>query len=164
MFQENDYRFCTKVSLQVMQQLRENLCQDCIQLDPKIQSGLHSSDSPSTGKLYFQYYFVEWLNCHWEAMLKILEKYPDISLDSKRQVELFFASYFSKMISSFENNSILSDLAIPELLSEKKKQIEQLLSCSEKWEKNINILCAQKRKNNEQFQKLIQEAERNGKE
>ena len=53
------------------------------------------------------------------------------------------------MISSFENNSILSDLAIPELLSEKKKQIEQLLSCSEKWEKNINILCTQKRKSSE---------------
>ena len=67
---EEDYRFCVTAALQIMQQQRKKLYQDCVEYEPTIYSGLHSSNSKSVRHLYFQSYFIEWISLHWESMIE----------------------------------------------------------------------------------------------
>ena len=56
---EEDYRFCVTTALQIMQQQRKKLYQDCVEYEPTIYSGLHSSDSKSVRHLSILFYRVD---------------------------------------------------------------------------------------------------------
>lgn len=157
---EEDYRFCVTAALQIMQQQRKKLYQDCVEYEPTIYSGLHSSDSKSVRHLYFQSYFIEWISLHWESMIEILNRHDEYTVDQRKEMALFFAKYFSDLISECSENGLLSKLAIPELLKVQKRQLKEMILSSEKWEKNTNQLRVQMKKGKEQYQKLIQEAEK----
>lgn len=80
--------------------------------------------------------------------------------NQRKEMALFFAKYFSDLISECSENGLLSKLAIPELLKVQKRQLKEMILSSEKWEKNTNQLRVQMKKGKEQYQKLIQEAEK----
>ena len=80
---EEDYRFCVTAALQIMQQQRKKLYQDCVEYEPTIYSGLHSSDSKSVRHLYFQSYFIEWISLHWESMIEILNRHDEYTVFCK---------------------------------------------------------------------------------
>lgn len=156
---EKDYRFCVNAALQIMQNQRKRLYDDCVQYEPTIYNGLHTSDSISVRNLYFQSYFVEWLNMHWESMFEILDRHTEYSIDQRKEMTLFFAEYFSDFLSVCEGKGTLSKFAVPELLKVQKKQLKEMLLSSDKWEQNSNRLRVQMKKSKEEYQKLIQEAE-----
>ena len=103
---EEDYRFCVTAALQIMQQQRKKLYQDCVEYEPTIYSGLHSSDSKSVRHLYFQSYFIEWISLHWESMIEILNRHDEYTVDQRKEMALFFAKYFSDLISECSSNGI----------------------------------------------------------
>ena len=160
MFRENDYRFCVDAGLSIMQEQRKKLTQDSVKFEPTIYSGLHTSDSSALRNLYFQAYITGWIVAHWEKMFEILEKHSEYPVDSRREMVLFFAEYFSDFLSECSGNSSLSNLAIPELLEMQKRQVKEMIQSADKWEQNSNRLRVQMKKNREQYLRLIQEAEK----
>lgn len=161
MFRQEDYRFCVKAALQIMQEQRKKLYDDCVHYEPTIYSGLHTSESDSVRSLYFQAYLVEWLNMHWEAMFEILKRHNEYTVNQRKEITLFFAEYFSEFISECSEKGLMSKLAIPELLKAQKNQLNEMILFSNKWEQNNNRLRVQMKKGKEQYLKLIQEAEEN---
>lgn len=161
MFRENDYRFCVNAGLSIMLEQRKKLTQDSVGFEPTIYSGLHTSDSSALRGLYFQSYFVEWISAHWEKMFEILDNHSEYSVDTRREMILFFAEYFSDFLSECSGNSSLSKLAVPELLKMQKQQVKEMIRSADKWEQNSNRLRVQMKKNKEQYLRLIQEEEKN---
>ncbi|MDE6034797.1 MAG: hypothetical protein K2G36_02690 [Ruminococcus sp.] len=159
MFREENYRFCVNSALQIMQEQRKKLFNDCIHSDPTIYNGLHSSESPALCRLYFQAYFVEWVGMHWETMFEILKRHSEYSAEQRRKMILFFAEYLSELISECSQKGLLANLAVPELLKVQKKQLKEMIQFSGKWEHNSNKLRVQMKKGHEQYMKLIREAE-----
>ena len=160
MLRETDYRFCVTAALSIMQEQRAKIIQDSVLCEPTIYSGLHTSNSDALRNLYFQKYITEWISSHWEKMYEIFDRHPEYSVDSKREMILFFAEYFSIFLDECSKNGTLSKLAIPELLEIQKKQVNELIDSADKWEQNSNRLRVQMKKNTEQYLKLIQEAEK----
>lgn len=156
---EENYRFCVKAALQVMQEQRQKLYEDCMQYEPTIYNGLHTSNSDSVRRLYFQMYFVDWLNQHWENMTEIFNRHPEYITIQKQEMTLFFAEYFSKFISECSKKGLMSKLAIPELLKVQKSQLKEMILSSDKWEQNSNRLRVQMKKNKEQYINLVKEME-----
>ena len=159
MFRKEDYRFCVNSALQIMQEQRLKLYNDCIQFEPTIYNGLHSSESDTLCRLYFQAYFVEWTGMHWEIMFEILKRHGEYSAEHKRKMILFFAEYLSELISECSENGLMANLAVPELLKAQKNQLNEMILFSGKWEQNSNKLRVQMKKGKEQYIKLIREAE-----
>ena len=161
MFRQEDYRFCVKAALQIMREQRKKLYDDCMQYEPTIYSGLHTSESDSVRSLYFQAYFVEWLNMHWETMFEILKRHNEYTINQRKEMTLFFAEYLSAFISECSEKGLMSRLAIPELLKAQKNQLNEMILFSSKWEQSSNRIHVQMKKGKEQYLKLIQEAEEN---
>lgn len=161
MFHENDYRFCVSEALKIMKNQREKLCQDCTNFHPDIYGGLHSYNKPSVRDIYFQMYFSDWLAIHWEQMNSTLEQHKEYSKDKKKEMTLFFIEYFSKLSEQLDNKSRVSNMAYPELLKEKKRALQEMLTYSENWEQNCNKLRVQMKKGHEQYMQMIKELEEN---
>lgn len=161
-FRKNDYRFCVKASLQILQKEREKLCCDSVEHNPMIYSGLHEFESETLRKLYFQAYLVEWIDSHWETMDEVLERHREYSVNERRCMSVFFAEYFSQLISDCDNSGLLSKLAIPGLLKTKRKALGNMIETSDKWQENSARLKAERKKHKEQFAKLIEEYENEG--
>ena len=138
MLKNYDYRFCVKASLQVMKEQRENIYFDSCN-NHLIYSGLHETNE-KLQSLYFQYYLIEWLDSHWSRMQEILESHQEYSIDQKKEFTLFYAEYFSNMMTSWTMTGILSKLMIPNILQTQKEAIQEMLIFSEKWEQNSNKL------------------------
>jgi len=84
-------KFCYRLTLQVFQDFRQKLINDTIQKSPFIRSGLHNQ-SESTKKLYFERYLIEWLDEHWNEMLRLLKKEQNehsLTVNGKREYSLF---------------------------------------------------------------------------
>ena len=152
-----DYRFCVKASLQVMREQREKVYVDSL-YNHLVYSGLHETNK-ELHTLYFQYYFVEWLDSHWSRMQEILDSHPEYSIDQKRDFTLFYAEYFSQMMTSWETLGILSKMVIPDILKVQKETIQEMITFSEKWEQNSNKLKLLLKKHKEQFEYLISQYE-----
>lgn len=157
MLKNYDYRFCVKASLQVMKEQRENIYYDSCN-NHLIYSGLHETNEKMQS-LYFQYYLIEWLDNHWSRMQEILESHPEYSIDQKKEFTLFYAEYFSNMMTSWASTGILSKLMIPNILQTQKEAIQEMLTFSEKWEQNSNKLKLLLKKHKEQFEYLIKKYE-----
>lgn len=88
MFQEDNYRFCTKLSLQIMREQRQRMRLDCMEKNTDLYMALHEPD-PCVRNLRFQYYVVRWLDEHWSALRRLLEKHPEYTIDQRKQITLF---------------------------------------------------------------------------
>lgn len=159
MLKKNEYRFCVRVSLQILQKEREKLCYDSTKHNPTIYSGLHEFESESLRKLYFQAYLVDWIDAHWDTMDEILDRHREYSVNERRCMNVFFAEYFSKLISECDSGGVLSKLAIPDLLKTKRKALANMIDTSDKWQENSARLKAERKKHREQFARLIEEYE-----
>ena len=157
MLKNYDFRFCIKASLLVMREQREKIYNDSHD-NHLIYSGLHETNE-KIQTLYFQYYLVEWLDSHWNRMQEILESHPEYSIDQKRNFTLFYAEYFSKMMTSWVTTGILSKMIIPDILQTQKEIIQEMITFSEKWEQSSNKLKLLLKKHKEQFESLISKYE-----
>lgn len=149
-----NYRFSVNASLQVMKAQREKICNDCFSGDYWIYRGLYETDD-ETQKLHFQYYLLKWLDDHWNEMQTILASHNEYSIDQKKEITLFFAQYFSKMIDVISKSGIMSTLMIPELLQVQKESIQTLLQYEEKWEDNSNQIRLLLSKQKTMFKRML---------
>lgn len=159
MLNDFDYRFCTKASLQVMQIGRQKIYEDMLNREYIIYRGLHELDAKRR-LLYFQYYIVIWLEEHWGNMQKILAGHPEYSVDQRKQITLFWAKYYGKMIDDWQVSGVLSKMILPDLLKAQKEGIEELIRFSEEWESRSNKLKLLLAKHKEQFEVLIRRYEK----
>lgn len=144
------------MSLQILQEQRQRLTEDSINLQSGIGIGLHM---PGKGEsfvqdLYFQQYSVNWLNQHWERMHNILEKHSEYTQDQRKDITVFFAEYFKNLFMEYGQ---ATPLLIPNLLKIKKEAIDNLLKYADKREQNSNSLRKDLVKHKEQYQKMIDE-------
>ena len=150
-------RFCYRLTLQVFQDFRQKLINDTIQKSPFIRSGLHNQ-SESTKKLYFERYLIEWLDEHWNEMLRLLKKEQNehsLTVNGKREYSLFFAKYFIGMIQNLQNTSFYAQLAVSDIIKIKIKSLNELLQYSQKWEENCNVLEADLQAHEDEYKQLI---------
>lgn len=151
---KQDDTFCIDMSLQVMKEQRQKLVKDTLNKDYVLFSGLHESE-PAVQDLYFQYYLIEWFDNHWTAMLETLERHPEYSNDKRKEMVLFYAEYFKKMLNKTEASGVLSKLLIPDLLRLQRESVEELLALASSWELKNNELRLIFKKHKEQFEHKI---------
>lgn len=159
MIVEKNYRSCVKASLSIMHEQRGTLFLDCINRNPTVFNGLYESEHTSVRNLYFQSYFMTWLDSHWELMNVWINKQQNYTKDRKTEMILFFADYFSKLISECDNNVTLSKLTIPDLLKNKKKAFDEMLLAAENCDINNDRIRVEMKCNHEKFKKMIKEYE-----
>lgn len=160
MFTSYNYRFCVKLSLRIMKEQREELCRKS--KTPAngvmIYMGLHEMN-PQIRKLRFQYSVIDWFDSHWENLRLLLERHPEYTNDQKKEITIFFAEYFAKLLDKVEVKGVLAKLGIPDLLTIQRKILSDLISTGEGWEENSRLLKLQMKKHEEEYRKLISEYE-----
>jgi len=154
MFNEDNYRFCTKLSLQIMRDQRERMGRDSIEKDVDLYMALYESD-PHVRNLRFQYYIVKWFDGHWSALQSLLERHSEYTVDQRKQVTLFFAKRFAGLLDKLSESVTLVDLGIPDLLKVRRKILREMIEMTEKWEKNSDEFRLQMKKHEEQYRALI---------
>ena len=163
MLRDTNYRFCVKASLQILRKGREKLCNDSIQHNPTIYSGLHEFQSETKKSLYFQAYLVEWIDNHWNDMTDLIQaRKRDFNIDERKSMALFFSEYFSQLIKECENKGTLSKLAIHDLLKAKRRSLLKMAEMADAWQENYDKLEAEKKKHKEQFARMLAEADTKG--
>lgn len=154
MFNEDNYRFCTRLSLQIMQDQRERIWQDSIQKNVDLYTALHELN-PAVRNARFQYYLVTWFDGHWRNLRELLARHAEYTLDEKKQITLFFAKYFACLLDDLSKSATMADLAIPDLLKVRKKILHELMEMTETWEIKSKELFLQTKKFEEQYVALI---------
>lgn len=158
MGKNQDYRFCVRLSLQIMREQRNKLCRDSIERDVTLYTALHEMN-PSTRTLRFQYYVVKWLDEHWNALCLLLEQHAAYTIDQRKEMTCFFSSYFSHLLNQLGTTETLSHLCIPDLLILRKSILNELIATSKKWEKDSDKLRLLMKKDEEKFVSMIQQQE-----
>lgn len=159
MFDEDNYRFCTRLSLQIMRDQRGRICQDSIQKDVDLYTALHEMD-PRVRDLRFQYYIVKWFDGHWSSLQSLLEHHPEYTVDQKKQITLFFAKRFAGLLDRLSESTAMADLGLPDLLKSRRHILHEMLEMTEKWEKKSNEFRLQMKKHDEQYRALIESYEK----
>ncbi len=154
MFNEDNYRFCTRLSLQIMRDQRERICQDSIQKDVDLYTALHEMD-PRVRHLRFQYYIVKWFDGHWNRLQYLLEHHSEYTIDQRKQITIFFAKKFTGLLDGLSGSSIMVGLGCPDLLKARRDILREMIEMTEKWEKYNNELRLQMKKHEEQYKALI---------
>lgn len=154
MFNEDNYRFCTRLSLQIMRDQRERICWDSIQKDVDLYTALHEMD-PHVRHLRFQYYIVKWFDGHWSSLQSLLEHHPEYTIDQRKQITLFFAKRFAGLLDKLSESATMIDLGIPDLLKVRRDILREMIEMTEKWEKSSDEFRLQMKKHEEQYKTLI---------
>lgn len=155
----SDYRRNTMISLNVLKEERQNLFNDITKHYSAIYEGLHEFQSKNVRDLYFQSYFMEWLDRHWSDLtIHINATSEELSKNDKKEISLFFAEYFSLFIDELTNTSSIADSASQPLIQAKKKIIDNMISFSYDWEERSNQLKVDQKKHKEHFKKIIEQA------
>ncbi len=156
-----DYRYCINESLKIMREQRKKICDDTINGDATIYSGLHTPEQDSKLRnLYFELYILNWIDSHWIYMQNQLNRHNEYTINQKKEMTLFFAKYLSVFIKDIEISGNLSKLSIPFFLKAKIKTLNDLIQHSSKWEKNCQELRLLMKKQQEHFKKQITEYEK----
>lgn len=155
MFHKNNYRFCTKLSLQIMRDQRERMGRDSIEKNVDLYTALHEVD-PHIRNLRFQYYVVKWFDGHWSTLQSLLENHPEYTVDQKKQITIFFAERFAGLLDKLSESATMMSLGIPDLLKARRDILHEMLEMTEKWEKNSKDLLLQRKKHDEQYRILIE--------
>ena len=155
----DDYRFCVKASLDILKTLREEMTNDCINLQPDIKTGLHKSgeNEKTVRSLYFQKYIVIWLDSHWKTIREKLINDTDHSIDERRRMIVLFAEHFKEMLTKCMHTEVFSKELIPDLLKIHLVAINEILKSNDKVEEQLESLSAETVKHKEQFDRLIKE-------
>lgn len=154
-----DYKACVLLSLQVMQGQRRKLLKDSKEHYSTIYSGLHESGSDSTRNLYFEKYEMEWLDSHWNAFTALLkQRENNYTKKEQKEITVFFAEYFSKLMSELENASAAVKVAAQELIRSNQQAIKNMIMFSESWEERSNQLVVSSKKHKEHFKRLLENA------
>lgn len=157
MWVEQDYKDCTRLSLRVMREMRDKVCKDSIEHHSVIYNGLHEFESKKVMELYFQEYEMEWLDSHWELLTSLLKQYNKDYKESERQeITLFFAEYFSALMTEVTNSSSAVNTVMRELIAAQKNIIEQMIEFADKWEERSNQLKVNLKKHKEHYKRLIE--------
>ena len=159
-FEDNNYRFCVKAALQILEEERKKLYSQSKSHAPMLYSGLHEFETRSVRELYFQAYLIEWIDVHWNMLDEVLKRHPEYTVDERKCMTLFFAEYFSGLVAECSNTGLLSKIAIPDLLKSKYKLLVSMIEMSDKWNENLNRLKIEKKKHREQFVRLIENHEK----
>lgn len=154
-----DEKFALKLSLQVMSEMRNNLINDTLNIEPKLHYGLHKSNSPNVRDLYIERYLVSWLSNHWTELDEILRKHNEYSKDSRKYMTIYFSKFFADFINISRDDVYLSNLAIPMLLQQKLNALDEMKLLSDKWEEISNKLKLDIIKNDEEYNRLLKECE-----
>lgn len=160
---ERDYRFCVKMSLQVLAEQRKQLMGDSTSINPTIRTGLHKSRELESAirHLYFEKYSLHWLDEHWAKMHEILDRHStEYSKEQQKDITLFFAEHFGGLFSTcFTHTPVFMKSVMPELLKQKSEILQMLINFNDKWEQNSKAILADVAKHDEQYRLLIQKAE-----
>lgn len=163
MFNEENYRFCTRLSLQILHDQRKRICQDSIQKDVDLYTALHEL-KPNVRDIRFQYYLVKWFDGHWRNLRELLERHSEYTVDEKKRITLFFAKYFANLLDSLSKSETMVNLAIPDLLKVRKNILYELVEMTEKWETNSKELFLQMKKHEEQYRSMVETYNKQSKE
>ena len=152
-----NYRTCVLLALRIMQEQREKMVKDSKEHYSVIYNGLHEPESEQVRALYFQEYEMEWLDSHWNMLTEFLkQRKNDYTKREQKEMTLFFAEYFSSLLSEMEHMSGAAKLAIPELIRTNQKAIEQMIMFSDEWEERSNQLKVNLKKRKEHFKQLVE--------
>lgn len=157
---ESDYRFCINNAIRTMKEQREKLYDDCINYNPDIYIGLHTFENTPLSRLYYEKYISSWINGHWEKVNNILENNKSYPISKKKEILLFFAEYFANLMNVDEYSCVLAKSSLPELLEQKRSQLNEMIRFNDNWENNNKTLLVQMKKSDEQYAKMIKEAEK----
>lgn len=154
---EQDYRFCVRMSLQILQEMRAKLRETTEILPNDIRIALHTTGEyeKSRQQLYFEKYYIQWLNKHWSMMCEILEQHTEYSIEQRKDITIFFASYFKNFFEQSCKTQSFSHAIIPNILDIKGKSIEKMIECSDKWEENSKELRADEAVWKEKYDELL---------
>lgn len=155
MFNEDNYRFCTKLSLQIMHDQRERMSRDSIEKDVDLYMALHEMD-PHVRDLRFQYYVVKWFDGHWSTLQSLLKHHPEYTVDERKQITLFFAERFAGLLDKLSESVVMVNLGIPDLLKVRRDILCEMIEMTEKWEKSNSEFRLQMKKHEEQYRALIE--------
>lgn len=151
-----DYRSCVKISLEVFEKEREKLCADSSsEHNATIYNGLHEFESDNLRDLYFDAYITEWLDMHWNEMMKILDSHDEYKISKRREIILFFARYLSELVENCSETKIFTNIVVSDILKMKKKELDELIEDSEKWQKYAELLKADRKKHKEIYKRLM---------
>ena len=157
MWIEQDYKDCTRLSLHVMRELRYKVYKDSIEHYSVIYNGLHEFESKKVMELYFQEYEMEWLDSHWELLTNLLkQRDKDYKKSEQQEITLFFAKYFSSLMTEVNHSSLTVNTVMRELIAAQKNVIEQMIEFSDKWEERSNQLKVNLKKHKEHYKRLIE--------
>ena len=156
---QHDYRKSVLLSLKIMHQQREQICNDTLGHYSVIYNGLHEYRSENTRELYFQAYLTEWADRHWLILNEYLSrKKNEMTRNEQRDTVAFFADYYSQLIEEIDKVQNSSGDVMHELLNIKRSAINEMISYSDKWEEKNNKLQVELKKNKEQFERMIAES------
>lgn len=155
----DDYRYCIKVSLAILEELRNKLTDDSIHLAPDIRTALHKSgdNQRSVRDLYFLRYCVSWLDSHWKLVQRKLNEDTKHSIDEKRKMIQLFAEHFKDLLGKCLNTEIFFAEIIPSILETQNAAIDEMLKSAEKNDENFRRLYSEMAKHEEWFERKIKE-------
>lgn len=157
------YKLCIQSSLQIMMDQRKELIDRCLSYNVMLYSGLHETDT-TIRTLYYQYTIIDWLDFHWANLQTLLEQHQEFTIDQKKQITLFFAKYFSKMMDGVEYNNAYSSLSSIDLFRSQKIILNDLIKTGERWEENCRKLRLEMKKNKGKLSQLINNYEKEQRE
>ena len=161
---DNDYKFYTNMSLQILKKERKKLYADSTSVDPTISMALYSfgENEKSLQELYIQRYCIEWLDDHWSELNRILDKHDEYTKSERKHFALFFAEQFKALYREICNFNTEVPMIISDMISIELAGIDGLIESSDKWEDKMKSLQAEKKKHSVRFKALIEEAKKNG--
>lgn len=149
-----DYRFTVHLSLLIMKRLRQEIYNKCLLTDTNLYMGLHEIDD-QLRTLRFQYTVLDWVDSHWWELHNILDAHSEYTVDQKKEITLFFAQYYSKMIDNLELSGTFSKVGTNDLIKMQKQILTELISTGEHWEENSRRLRLEMKKHEEEYNHLI---------
>ena len=156
-----DYRREVRISLSILKKERSELFRDISKRYSVIFEGLHEISSETVRALYFQAYFMEWLDRHWtELSATMNDPAENLNIDEKKNTTLFFARYFTGLIDELCDISAVAGSASQPLLKAKKRTIEDMISFAGCWEEKSNQLKVDQKKHKAHFLQIIEHAKK----
>lgn len=127
-FVEKNYRECVRLAMQINEKRRAELCDDSLNENTIIYSGLHTSQSKAERALLFEQYLVLWLDKHWNVLLSIINE-CGLQDHEKTDVQLFYANFMlEKMFPQYKAGSNYSALALHEYFQFMEMCLERLIN------------------------------------
>ena len=158
-----DYRYYANESLKIMKEQRKQICNDTINCEVNIYSGLHTVIQSESDKilrnLYFELYILNWLDSHWNYMQNELNNHNEYTTIQKKEITLFFTKYLIVFLKDIKASGNVP-LSMPVFLKSKIESLRNLIRYNSNWEKNLQEIKLLIKKQQEQFKMEISNYEK----